>query len=181
MKLFHGTSADALPSILKNGLLIDKGGENWTVSGEAVYFWSPDSLVERGESDDLESAEYMARGRAFESAQMALGFAKDCRAIVIEVELDSAEIVNDESCEGMAGAVCSFDDVPRAAIKSIRVSDDLSLLKGVFLSYMLDRDMSARQLSPLEEKIAKAMQKAEIYCETIEDIAGSQEDWEEIV
>ncbi len=171
MRLFHGTTADALPSILRDGFSRDNGGENWTVSGDYVYFWSPKELVESGECEDESSLE-CAHGRAFDSAQFGLGFAKDCRAVVFEVELPEGGLEQDTSCPNMAGAVRVAYNVPPSAIVSINVSDDLSLLKGFFLSFTLNRQLSARELSPIEAKIAEKMSGAEFYPEDIEEIAN---------
>jgi hypothetical protein len=177
MKLFHGTSADAAKKILRNGFKTDAGGAVWHCSGEAIYFWSPDELIEKGEADEESDAEYFARSRAFESAQCALPGAQDCRTVVFEVELSNAESVSpDASCEGMGGAVCTFENVPASAIRRVWVSQDLSLLKGFFLGMMHGRDLANfDELTDVEEKIVNAMKKMELYPEEIELLAGQME------
>ncbi len=165
MKVFHGTIADNLPAILRDGLTVETGGENWTVSDEYVYFWSPAALQAMGEVDNEDDARKEAKRRAFDSASFGLGFAKDCRAVVLEIEIDATDIEDDGSCPNMEGAVRSPYTVPPSAIVSIEISADLSLLKGYFLTFCLDRDMSARELSDIEEEVARAMQKAEFYPE----------------
>lgn len=171
MKLHHGTTADAARKILAEGFSTSAGGENWNVSGEAVYFWSGDKLAENGESDESYCHDDAAR-RACEQAHVALGFAADCRAVVFEVEIDELELQDDDSCPNMDGAVCTFDDVPVSSITGAYITDDLTLLKGYFLAYHINRDLSARELSPIEEKIAKAMQKAEICPEDVDEVSN---------
>ncbi len=184
MRLFHGTTADKLPSILKNGLTVESGCENWTVSGEAVYFWSV-KYLEKFTAEDYGSNEdfiYRAKQLAFESAQFGLGFSKDCRAVVIEVDLKQTEIEIDNSCEFMSktGAVCTRKDVSPAKIKSIKISPDLSLLKGYFLALCLGRNICARYLNPTERTIAEAM-KAVDLTDAIEEICGNVEEWEDFL
>lgn len=165
MRLFHGTTADNAKRILEQGFSVDTGGENWTVSGDAVYFWSPQALCAAGECEE-DSAEYYAKNRAKDSAGFGIGKAKDARIVVFEVELDGTHKVEpDSSCKNMEGAVCTFEDVPASAIRRVWVSEDLSLLKGYFLAFLLNRDMCAHDLSHIEKKIAKAFAQADIYPE----------------
>jgi hypothetical protein len=170
MHLFHGTSADAAKRILRDGFDTEAGGENWTVSGNAIYFWSKEKLIEAGElgADD---SDWCFASRAFEAAQFALAFSQDCRAVVFEAELPDSDMDDDFSCENMSGAVCTVDNVPPSAIRGAWVTNDLSLLRGYFLAMHLERDLSARQLDKLQEKIARIMQKAEIYPDDVEEIA----------
>ncbi len=175
MKLFHGTSADAAKKILRDGFKTDAGGAVWTCSGSAIYFWSGIEL-ERGNDLDENDRDFFARQRAFESATCALPGAADCRTVVFEVEIENAESVEpDQSCENMEGAVCSFDDVPASAIRRVWISGDMSLLKGYCLAFMHGHDLANVELSPIEKKIVKAMEKAEIYPEDIEELAGEVE------
>lgn len=171
-KLFHGTTADAAREILKHGFQAERGGENWACSGEAVYFWSLQALKDCGEVEDDED-DYRARQMAFENAQFGLPWAKDCRAIVFEVDGEGLYVEPDTSCRNMSGAVQFIGDIPPSRITGAWITDDLSLLRGYLMSFHLDRDMIARELSPLEERIARCMQKAELY-EEIEDLANWQ-------
>lgn len=43
--LYHGTSADNLKSILKDGFKTNCD-KIWTPSENGIYFWSPDKLIE---------------------------------------------------------------------------------------------------------------------------------------
>ncbi len=169
--LYHGTSADNLQSILKHGLLCAHGGRLWTASRSALYFWSPDELTKQGECD-AEFSNERAKQCAVESAQFALSIAKDCRVLVVKVEIDEADVGIDDSCPNMecSGAVEVSRDVKRGEIKEAWISADLSPIKCYFQAMTLDREFSAVQLSPLEEKIARAIQKAEIYLEDIDDL-----------
>jgi hypothetical protein len=130
-------------------------------------------IYESGEAEGENDAEYFARSRAMDSATCALPRAKNARIVIFEVEMHDAEIVEpDEPCEGMAGAVCVFDDVPASAIKGVWISEDLSLVKGYFLAMTAGRDLSAYDLSPAEEKVCAVFKKAEIYPEDIETMAS---------
>lgn len=159
MKLFHGTTADNAKRILAEGFKCEAGGENWNVSGNNVYFWSPERI---SHYDDNFEDDDEAKRRAADSATFGLAFAKDCRFVIFEVEIDG-ELQDDDSCENMEGAVYSYEDVPASAIRAVHISEDLSLIKGYFLAFHLDRDMTARSLTPIQTKIARAFQKAEIY------------------
>lgn len=143
----------------------------WNCAEGALFFWSPPELVKAGECE-ADYAEETAKQRAIESAQFALSIAKDCRAVVICIEIDEAEIESDDSCPNMdgSGAVCVRRDIKRAEIVSVEVSGDLSLLRGYFLAMALDREYSAVQMSPVEEKIARAIAKAEIYPDDIDEL-----------
>ncbi len=172
MKLFHGTTADALADIRINGLRTDKGGENWNVSEDWVYFWSPQAILERGDVEDMEGAEAEARRMAEDSGSFGLGQAKDCRLVILEIELpDGTEDVEpDESCDNMEGAVRTARNVPFSCVTAIHISNDLSLLRGYFLSFCLKRDMCARTLSYAEQKVAEAFAKSDISCDLLDDI-----------
>lgn len=172
-RLFHGTTADAARSILAQGFKTEEGGANWNVSGDATYFWSFDALVEHGEIEEGDD-EFRAVQMAFESAQFGLPWSKDCRAIVFEVDGSQIETEPDQSCQNMSGAVSCGSDIPAKAIVKAWITEDLSLLRGWFLSFHLKRDWAARELEPLEEKIAEVMQKLEIY-DDLEEIAQLRE------
>lgn len=173
--LYHGTSADNLASILKNGLTISSGGQLWNCAEGALFFWSPSELVEAGEAEEDQAID-RAKSEAISSAQFSLAIAKDCRIVVVTAEIDLRDIEADDSCPNMAGsgAVCVRRDIGPKEIKSIEVSGDLSLLRAYFLAMALDREYSAVQMSDMEEKIARAMQKAEIYPEDVDEMIVMQ-------
>lgn len=167
-RCYHGTTADNLASILSHGLLACPGNRIWNCSDNAVYCWNPAALVEAGECDEDYSNETAFR-MAFESAQCALGQAKDCRAVIIEFEIPSEELEVDQSCENMDTARCYFGDIPLSAIRKISVSNDLSLLRGYFLALMSDRNYSNIELSDAEARIAKCMADA-FYPDDVDDL-----------
>jgi hypothetical protein len=178
MLLFHGTTADALPEILKHGLSTDAGGHNWNVSGSNVYFWSPTHLEQHGEAENETDAAHCAKNRAFESGNVGLVKAKDCRTVVLEIDGSELELHEDDSCGEvaiMAGAVYTGRDVPASAIRRVYISEDLSALKGWFLAQQSACRLNAHEFTPTEKKIALAMRKCEIYPEDIEEIADLHE------
>lgn len=163
--LFHGTSADNLPHILKHGLKADSEAKLWNCSEDAVYFWSVPAVMESENLETVEEALNMARQNAIGSGQIALSLAKDCRIIIICAEIEETELEEDQSCENMYGAVCVYRDVLPHEIKSIEISNDLSLLKGYFMAMVLNRDLTAIELSPLETKVAECFKNLEVYDE----------------
>lgn len=166
--IYHGTSADNLESILKSGLLTNAGEKIWNVSEDKVYCYDSTKLAEL-EGSDPQDKEELAFSRAFENAQCGLGKSKDCRAIIVIAEIDENELEDDFSCPNMEHASCVSRDIKLSEIKEIRVSNDLSLLKGYFLSFMVDRVVSNLELTHLEEKIARAMTTLEIYQEDVKE------------
>src|SRR5690349_10879718 len=111
---YHGTSADNLQSILEHGLSANES-KIWNVSSDMVYLWCPEALAKADCFED-EDEEYKALGgfrAASESAQFACATAKDCRLVVLEIELDANEVEPDRSSENMEsqGAVCINRDI----------------------------------------------------------------------
>lgn len=173
---FHGTSADNLESILKDGLKCDTD-KVWTCSCDEVYLWDIEAVAKEFDIEDEDYKIERARQMAIESAQIACASAKDCRCVVLKIELDDSEIMPDTSCENMkgSGAVCIQRDITLNEIVGVEVSNDLSLIKGYFMTLIMDRDYSNLELSKMEMKIAEAFKKAEIYPEDIDDIMEFQE------
>lgn len=176
-KYYHGTSADNLPTILKHGLMSTEN-KIWNVSSDVVYLWCPEAV---GKGNDIEEQEYKeqeAFRRASESAQFACATAKDCRLVVLEIELDSKEIEPDYSSENMKGqgAVCISRDIELHEIKKISISNDLSILKGYFINMASSNEFSALEFSRNELKIAEVFSHAEIYIEEVEDMI----EWEQV-
>lgn len=171
---FHGTSADNLDSILENGLIIDSE-KLWEPSEEGIYFWSPDLFVEMGETEEEYKNDYVFE-RVNDSAQCALALAKDCRAVIIEAELDDSEVFADKSCPNMEGAVVCYRNIKKEEIKSIKITNDLSLLKGYFISLMAGHNLFIQNFSVLEKKIGKVFKDSTIYLEDINSLM----DWENV-
>jgi hypothetical protein len=114
---YHGTSADCLESIMKEGLkaipCVDRiWSDSMTVH---VYLW------------DASKTETDARQMATESAQFSLVFARDPRIIVVTVEMPCDDVFPDTSGYGMEdmGAVFTYD-VPLKYITKIEVSENLA-------------------------------------------------------
>lgn len=165
---YHGTSADNLESILKNGLSCNES-KIWNCSGDEVYLWDTEAVGKEWEVDGAQ-AEDRAFQAAYESAQIACIASKDCRAVVLKIELDDSDIQPDLSCENMEGrgAVCIYRDILPAEILEIKISNDLSLLKGWFIATMLTNEYFGLELNSMEKRIGEALQKAEIYPDDIE-------------
>lgn len=168
---YHGTSADNLKSILSNGLSAYES-KLWNVSDDMVYLWCAESVGKMNECDTPEESQDRAFQSAFESAQFACAFSKDCRAVVLKIELDESEISPDYSSENMEGmgAVCIKRDILKSEIKEIRISNDLGLLKGWFLYLANSNDFSNIELDRFEQKICKAFEDVEIYPEDVDDM-----------
>lgn len=172
---FHGTSADNLESILLHGISCNET-KLWNCSNDEIYLWSPDKLLNIGEVDDYESGLEMAFRMANASPQIACIASKDCRMVVLKIELNPAEVYPDESCENMKGrgAVCIERTITIDEIVEIKVSNDFTMLKGYFIATMLENEYFSVELSRLEMKIAEAFKKAEIYPDDIDDLT----EWE---
>jgi hypothetical protein len=163
---FHGTSEDNLRSILKNGLNPLTEAKLWHPSGQGVYLWSPDALVETGEAEGDNDKDFMARERAYDSAQAAMAKGKKGRCVVFEIELDSDSVEPDYSCQNMDGAVVCLDHIPPSAIKQVWISPDLSLLKGYFMAQVLQNELFVNTFSEMEKQIAKIFLSMEFYFES---------------
>ena len=172
---YHGTSADNLQSILENGLSCNEP-KIWSASCDGVYMWEVDTLRKFNDYDEDYKHEEAFR-EAFMSAQCALAFAKDCRAVVVEFEIDTEEIHEDDSNpNGHNGAMVYYDNIPIEAIKSIKISNDLSLLKGYFIGMIMNSEMLMTGFTHLEQKIGDLFMKGgSIYPEDIDDIVSWQE------
>jgi hypothetical protein len=162
---FHGTTADNLKAILRDGFSPDTD-KIWTVSENGVYFWSPDKLAEMGEcSEDEDDKRECGKRFAFDSATCGLAKAKDCRAVVFEVELDPEDLSEDTSCDNMEGAFVHYGHVSPDRIKAVWITEDMSLIRGYYIALMMERDMNNLEFSAVEKMVGKAFQKAEIYVE----------------
>lgn len=171
---YHGTSADNLPSILKQGLIA--GTEKlWSCSGREVYMWDVEKLaIAEGNAGDLQEwKEQAAYNRAKESGQIACAVAKDCRIVVLKIRMSDKNVWDDTSCQYMDGAVAT-ENVPLKNIEAIWISNDLSLVKGLILASVYNMDMWKKNTEHI--RIVKALQKVEWYSEWIDDII----EWKQI-
>lgn len=170
---YHGTKADNLESILKDGF--NQGDCNWNASEpNMTYFWSPENLADADRQpyeEDVKQWHNRAFEMAGDSAFFACGTAKDCRRIIIAVNLTSKfDVTPDESCQNMDGAVCVYGNIPASNIVGIWIDGcDLAMLKGYFIAMREGMDLAVDlELSPLEKTLAKAMKNLEITDELSE-------------
>jgi len=168
---YHGTSADNLESILQNGLSCDEI-KLWNCSGDEIYLWGAMEVGKEWDCETDEESEERAFRMASESGQIACIASKDCRIVVLRIELDDSEIMPDTSHENMEGrgAVCINRTIELSEIKDIKVSNDLSMLKGYFIAMMADNEFFDVELSRLERRIGEAFKNAEIYPEDIDEL-----------
>lgn len=163
---YHGTSADNLESILKYGLSTDEN-KLWNCSSDEVYLWCPFGCA-KSECEEEESEERwheLGFKAANESAQIACAISKDCRAVVLKIELESSEYLReDDSCENMAsrGAWICARNISPPEIIEISVSCDLSLIKGYFISILINNEYSDCEFTSVEKVVAKCFESAEI-------------------
>jgi hypothetical protein len=172
-KFYHGTSADNLKYILRDGFLINSS-KLWSASQDGIYFWSGKELAETDYDpidyqSDKDNWDRQAKERAYESAQIAIAVSKDCRCVVFEVELNEDQVLKDESCPNMDGAVVIYRDVKPSEIKRVFISPDLSLLKGYFINMARNMELFAHSFNETELLVANIFKKAEIYPEIMED------------
>ena len=98
----HATSADNLESILKDGLKTDKD-KLWSVSEDGVYFYHLDRYRRaNGYIDEDDETVYNAMLNDSQTqSTVALSKAKDCRIVIVEVDLPDDVVEDDNSCENM--------------------------------------------------------------------------------
>jgi hypothetical protein len=171
MLVYHGTSADNLKSIKRDGLVISTD-KIWTASLEQVYFWTDrylDMEYPDWKEDGINPSEFL-RKQAADSAMCAAAKAKDCRLVVVVCDIPDDEILTDNSCPNMEGASCIDRNILTNEIVDIWVSNDLGLLRGHFIAMMMERELNAIEFSPLEMEIGKIFTKAQLYSDTIDDI-----------
>lgn len=145
---YHGTSADHLQSIMKEGLQPVPGIQRiWSGSlPNHVYLW------------DDSKTEFGARESAIDSGSCAIVLAKDPRIIVIKVEAPIDMFFDDTSGENMAGqgAVATWD-VPFRYITQIEISENLAcLVASLTKSCMRNPSFRGYLLSDIQKVAAEA-------------------------
>lgn len=170
---YHGTSADNLQSILENGLLIDKP-KVWEVSHNAIYCWTKYYVdKEYSEDEDEESIEEILIQAAVNNSYCTLAKAKDCRAVVVVFNVDESELEVDDSCPNMESANCIYRNVQLNEIVKILISQDLSLVRGSFISLMNDKLYYNHQFTEFEKDVATIFNNS---CFIVDDIL----EWKEV-
>ena len=168
MLAMHGTTADNLENILKNGLLCDRE-KIWSVSTDAVFCWSKNYIT----ANDFEEEEiYDAlKEQALSSATVGLAKAKDCRAVIIVFNIDDSELEDDDSCPHMDDANCINRNINPSEFVEVLVSEDLSLARGAFIAGLLHRELINFEFSSIEYKIGRLFWESNIsWYEIIEDL-----------
>ena len=160
----HGTSADNLESILRDGLKCETD-KVWNVSCQEVYCWAENSV----EIDDEEDVEYWMIQLAYESAQCAMAKAKDCRGVVIMFEVDEYELTEDNSCENMQAASSIKRDIHPNEFVKVLIGPDLGLIRGYFIGNMLHRPLNGLEFDETETAVGEVFQKMEFYPEDLLD------------
>ena len=164
MKVYHGTSADNLQSILEHGFDgMFHGEQIWSCSAGMNYFWNPADLKRAEGLDSMEDAIQYAKQHAKESAEVSLGHAKDCRRVVFEVEIPRNELDRDTSCRNMEGSVMTPATVPPSAIKKIWIDEgSLEAMKGYFIACGMDHELRCyRELTKIEQVIGKVFKESD--------------------
>jgi len=130
---YHGTSADNLDGILRDGLC--PGQKNWQCSdSNHIYLWAADKISALEGEADPEGLLFTMKERASSTASIALAYAKDCRRVILEVELDDADVNPDRSARDMDGAVSVEKNIPPEKITRAWVDpESLAPIQGYFL------------------------------------------------
>jgi len=130
---YHGTSVDNFTSILERGQFETGNAQNWNESmPNCTYFW----FIQ--DSDDDKESQRESKRMAEDSADIPLLDSKDCRRVVLEVDIDGLEYSDDYSCDNMSGAIEICGAIPIHRIKRVWMdSNDLSVIKPFLASQLL--------------------------------------------
>lgn len=148
---FHGTTADSLKQMREDGFIGGMSGQNWIASEpNGVYMWDDERL-----EDD---AFFMAKG----SASVGLVFAKDCRRVILEIDIEGLEVSDDYSCENMEGAIVHYGQIPFSRVVRIwEDSDDLSFYKIFVLRGFIDLPLF--NTAEIPEQVLTAVRELKTY------------------
>lgn len=154
-KYFHGTCADHLSAIMKQGIQPTPGTTRiWNDSfPNLVYLWD-DSHKECNGWDS-----------ALMSGECVLVFASDPRIVIIEVEASIDMFFPDTSSENMAdcGAVACYG-VAKRYITKISVSENLACFVPFAIASYLANESGKHYLIPeYQQKAAKAVDTNKIF------------------
>lgn len=172
MRCYHGTSADHLESIMRDGLIGCGSEKLWSCSEESIYCYTKRSISECGYDDEEDSTHDSLMRITLDSASVALALAKNCRPIVVVFEAEEDELEVDTSCPKMEFASCFNGNVPVERIREIYIGQDFSLVKGFMIaSYMRFDLFNTHRFSEQELAVGKALSKIDFcYYELFEDV-----------
>ena len=171
---YHGTSAENLPSILKDGLKAS-ADKIWNVSEDAVYCYSKNYAdTELGiEIEEMSDNEDAFLRQAADNASCAIVNArKDCRIAVIKFMVEESELETDYSCPNMEIANCIRRDIKPEEIVETYISADLSSYRLLLACNLVHCSyFDKTKLSDVEVEIAKKMSdSSEIFWDRFEEI-----------
>jgi len=171
---YHGTCADNLPDILKNGI-VPGVSRNWNDSDDGhVYMWCPDRYAKMDGNEDAEPIQKHDRAfvLAAENSEFALARAKDCRRVVLIVALDPSAVSDDTSSDNMQGAVEHPGTIPPEAIVGAYIDKEpLDLFRGYFVGNVIHRDNATQQdWTEVEKSIGTIFAHSNIGCTLYEKL-----------
>ena len=171
IKVYHGTTKESYRSILNNLYKKDEFNSIWSCSDKDGYFylWNSDKCLEDYEENEVH--EVLLKS-SFESAQLQAAFrGKDTKLIVLELEIPSELIEDDDSCENMDW--CSridFNNFNPEFIKRVYSCDFNSWLSPFVLTNISNNNLFNKFY--LDEKMEQFMEKIKNYNIFLDDIYG---------
>jgi hypothetical protein len=161
---YHGTTAEHLKTILKQGLQPVEGMKRiWYDSyPNLVYMWDviKVNLDGHDEDEDDEFEPDLSIGRAFDlatdSATAAFISSDSNRLLVLKIDMPDEYVFPDDSSDGMAqmGAVSTWV-VPRKYIISYSISEDVGLFKPFILRHFASNEKISLDLTPMQRHAIK--------------------------
>lgn len=176
MKLYHGTSADNLKAILKDGFNGMRGNQIWKVSAGLNYFWNPADMV-GSECETQEEAESRTQQYAKESAECGLAKAKDCRRVVFEIEITQKQFKSlfseDNSCKNMDFAVMATETISAKFITRYWIDENsLDFFRCYFAGIQMGSDLKIQlDLTNAEKAMVDAIYKSDAACSIAESLS----------
>lgn len=179
---FHGTTADILKQILKDGKLSTSPEKrNWNESNNAVYLWA-----NFNSENDEEERRQECLSRATDNAEIPLIDSQDCRRVVLEIDVEGLNYDNDGSCDNMEGAIECFDEIPVSRIVNVWVDrEELSPFKTIIIKNLLKHSLfdfsNSPTISKLSDYMRKQIEKMEVECYWQEEFQVEEcLDWKKI-
>lgn len=169
--LFHGTTFENYRSIVENGF--NPQNQNWYCSSSRdIYFFDIDK-AESGDNND-EKRQWCIQS-AFESAQLAAATSKSKseKIIVIEIEINSKYVFDDESCENMASIASCVDidflNKKLAKVKAVYEADYNPNLSLFVIAHLTGSNfnINTNKLTSSELKACDIISKSGFYMEKI--------------